>query len=243
MSIFTKFFRRPLVPAHGYVSGFIGEFKAKTFKLGNGFDWSKATVTPFGSSYFGDDTLTFSLGEKDWMPIGIAMAAMLPDWEKTGDPLQEAGQLVLRRFLFQHLWLMPSDRRFDAWLESNRAPIARVQAYEPYKRQEGLTAPEDLPFDDSLDAGSETLAEWYISAVERYRPPSAERRTVLCDGYDYSINQTVEAARASAKEALDVTERLALAWFEVRGAKVNLERKLVQMEGYRPLTACDEFHW
>lgn len=243
MGIFTKFFRRPVVPAQGYVSGFTGEFKAKTFKLNDGFDWSKATVTPFGSSYFGDDKLTFSLGDKDWMPIGIAMSAMLTDWESTGDPLQEAGQLVLRRFLFRYLWLMPNDRRFEAWLTRNRSSIAHVQAYEPYVRQEGQTAPADLPFDDSLNAGSETVAEWYISAIERFRPPSGERRTILCDGYDYSLNEKIEAARAAAKDALDVSERLALAWFEVRGGKVDYDRKLVRIEGYEPLTACDEFMW
>jgi hypothetical protein len=237
MRTFFKLFRRQSMPAVTYVSGFTTEFKAKTFELADGFDWSKAKVTPFGSSYFGDGTLTFSLGEDDWMPIGIAMTAMLSDWEKAAAPLQQAGQTMLRRFLFQYLWLMPNDRRFDAWLQSNRGPISRVQTYEPYQRQQGI------PFGHSLDASSETLAEWYISAVERYRPPSAERRAILSNGHDYEINQIIEAARASAKEALDVTERLALAWFEVRGAKVNLERKLVQIEGYKSLTACDEFLW
>jgi hypothetical protein len=209
--------------------------------MGEGFDWTKATTTPFGSSYFGSDTLTFSLGDKDWMPIGIAMTAMLAGWNEHDDPLHNSPEIVLRRFLFQYLWLMPNDRRFGRWLEENRASLAKVQLYESSQRQKEMPVPEGVPFVDSLDAGSETIAEWYISAVERYRPPAAERRAVLCDGYDYGLNEKIEAARCSAKDALDVTERLAMAWFEARGATVDLDRKLVRIEGYRPIVACDEF--
>lgn len=203
------------------------------------FNWDGARIDVFGADNFEGVSHSCSIGKLDWVPVGIVMCRILHKWEESPSPeyYGESGTRLIKRFLIQRLHLSPKDSGIDQWLSINSKVLESVSS-DRVSRADRKRLPSDYKFAQSLDHGGESMAELFLSSVERARPASLDRRMIYADSNSipYWESDVMENAVKYSKEALELTTEIALSWLEFRGLPVDRELHLVKLDGYVPLT-------